>query len=105
VSVYVEQVVLMDLFTTLPINGGKCIIYSKGFFVNLKRFFYLDVRVENWSLMKDVFPSVMIGIIYFCAIIFGRKWMKNLKSFDLRYFMFIYNLLQVIICAYITYEV
>jgi formate hydrogenlyase subunit 3/multisubunit Na+/H+ antiporter MnhD subunit len=55
--------------------------------------------------MKDIFPTVIIGLIYILAIIFGRKWMKNEKSFELRHFMFIYNLLQVIICAYITYEV
>jgi hypothetical protein len=55
--------------------------------------------------MKDVSPTVIIGIIYVFAIIFGRQWMKNHKSFELRHFMFIYNLVQVIVCAYITYEV
>ncbi|CAF4241384.1 unnamed protein product [Rotaria sordida] len=54
--------------------------------------------------MKDVSPTLVIAIAYVCAIIFGRKWMKNQKPFKLRNFMFIYNILQVIICAYITYE-
>jgi len=61
--------------------------------------------VNNWLLMQDVFLTIIIGIIYFIAIVFGRKWMKDKKSFELRNFMFIYNLFQVIICAYITYEV
>jgi hypothetical protein len=68
-------------------------------------FGYSDVRVENWALMKDVIPTVLIAIGYILAIVFGRQWMKNQKPFELRYFMFIYNFLQVILCAYITYEV
>jgi hypothetical protein len=55
--------------------------------------------------MQDVFPTIIIGIIYVLAIVLGRKWMKDKKPFELRNFMFIYNLFQVIICAYITYEV
>jgi hypothetical protein len=31
--------------------------------------------------------------------------MKNKKAFELREFMFIYNIFQVIFCTYITYEV
>jgi hypothetical protein len=69
------------------------------------KIFYSDIRVENWLLMQDVFPTVIIGILYIISIGIGRKWMKNHESFELRYFMFIYNLLQVMICAYITYEV
>jgi hypothetical protein len=61
--------------------------------------------VDNWPLIKDVFPTTIIGIVYVLAIVCGQKWMKNEKPFELRYFMFIYNLFQVIICSYITYEV
>ncbi|CAF1564925.1 unnamed protein product [Rotaria magnacalcarata] len=74
----------MDFFYTLPENG--------------------DIRVKNWTLMNDVFPTVMIAIVYIFAIIFGRLWMKNQKPFELRNFMFIYNILQVIFCSYVTYE-
>ncbi|CAF4588489.1 unnamed protein product [Rotaria socialis] len=62
------------------------------------------IRVKNWTLMQDVFPTVMIAVVYIFAIIFGRLWMKNQKPFELRNFMFIYNILQVIFCSYVTYE-
>jgi hypothetical protein len=55
--------------------------------------------------MQDVGPTVLISIVYISAIVFGRQWMKNQKPYELRYFMFVYNILQVILCAYITYEV
>lgn len=67
--------------------------------------FSKDKRVDDWPLMKHIFPTVLIGILYIFAIVFGRKWMKDQKAFELRQFMFSYNFLQVIICAYITYEV
>ena len=50
-----------------------------------------DIRVKDWPLMQNVFPTVVMVIIYVIAIVFGRKWMKNRKPFELRSFMFIYN--------------
>ncbi len=61
--------------------------------------------MNNWPLMKNVFPTVMIGIIYVFAVGFGQKWMKNQKPFQLYYFMIVYNLFQVIICAYLAFAV
>jgi hypothetical protein len=90
----------MDLFDSFPKNGGKYIKYSKGYFFNSN--LYLDIRVNNWPLMKSIVPTIMIGIIYIIAVIFGLKWMKNRKPFQLYYFMMIYNLFQVFICACIT---
>ncbi|CAF0744793.1 unnamed protein product [Adineta steineri] len=74
----------MDLFNTLPIGG--------------------DVRIKNWPLMQSALPTFIICFIYISCIVFGRKWMKNQKPFELRKFMFIYNFLQVVFCTYITYE-
>jgi hypothetical protein len=55
--------------------------------------------------MKNVFPTVMIGIVYVFVVGFGQKWMKNQKPFQLYYFMIVYNLFQVIICAYLAFAV
>lgn len=55
--------------------------------------------------MKNIIPTVMIGIIYVIAVVFGIKWMQNRKPFELRHFMMIYNLVQVIVCACMAYEV
>ncbi len=65
----------------------------------------LDVRVNDWPLMQSVLPTFVIVILYILFIIFGQQWMKTRKAFELREFMFIYNFVQVILCAYITYEV
>ncbi|CAF2320931.1 unnamed protein product [Rotaria sp. Silwood2] len=78
------QTIKNDLFITLPENG--------------------DVRVNNWPLMKSVVPTVVIIIAYVLFIIFGQRWMKNKRPFELREFMFIYNVVQVIFCTYITYQ-
>ena len=93
----------MDLFDSFPTNGGKCIKYSKGYFFNSN--FDLDIRVNNWPLMENIIPTIMIGFIYVIAVVLGVKWMTNRKPFQLYYFMMVYNLLQVIVCACITYEV
>ncbi|CAF0858355.1 unnamed protein product [Adineta ricciae] len=74
----------MDLFGNLPANG--------------------DVRVKDWPLMQSVIPTLAITALYVCAIVFGRMWMKTQKPFELRSFMFIYNLIQVVLCTYITLE-
>ena len=55
--------------------------------------------------MQHVAPTALIVISYILAIVFGRKLMKNSKPFELRTFMFVYNFVQVVLCAYITYEV
>ena len=55
--------------------------------------------------MQTVYPTVAFVAFYLLFIIFGRKWMKNRKAFELREFMFVYNFFQVLVCAYITYEV
>lgn len=69
------------------------------------RSFSPDERINGWPLMRAVLPTMVMGVLYIFAIFLGRKWMENRKAFELRYFMFIYNFLQVIVCAYITYEV
>lgn len=55
--------------------------------------------------MQNVYPTVMMAVTYVFAIVFGRRWMRNRKPFELRSFMFIYNILQVVFCSFITYEV
>ena len=65
----------------------------------------LDVRVQDWPLMNSILPTCVFVILYLLFIFFARKWMKNRPAFELREFMFVYNVLQVVVCSYITYEV
>lgn len=55
--------------------------------------------------MRSATPTVIIILIYLLSIVFGRQWMKSQKPFQLKHFMYVYNLVQVIVCAYVTYEV
>ena len=67
--------------------------------------FIVDVRLRDWPLMRSIWPTVAIIICYVLFIIFGQQWMKKRQAFELRDFMFAYNFIQVVLCAYITYEV
>ena len=91
----------MDLYTSLPKHGGT----SNGEKVTLSPSVSLDARVKDWPMMQQVTPTVLIVICYVLAIVFGRQLMKNYKPFELRNFMLVYNFVQVVLCAYITYEV
>ncbi len=83
----------------------NCEIYFQNFILINRKIFYLDVRVNDWPLMQSVLPTFVIVVFYILFIIFGQQWMKKRKAFELREFMFIYNFVQVVLCAYITYEV
>lgn len=100
-----ELMETMNFFHTLPENGGKFIKHVKHILLTNKKSFSPDIRVSRWPLMENVYPTVMISIVYVLTIVFGRKWMKNQKPFELRNFMFVYNIIQVVVCAYVTYEV
>ncbi len=99
-----RQIITMDLFVTIPENGGKLLsFFFKFILINIK--ILLDARVRDWPLMESVLPTFIIVIIYILFVIFGQQWMKTKKAFELREFMFVYNFFQVILCTYITYEV
>lgn len=55
--------------------------------------------------MQSVTPTVVIVIVYILSIYFGRQAMRNQKAFQLKHFMYVYNLFQVVVCSYVTYEV
>lgn len=66
---------------------------------------FSDVQMREWPLMGSIWPTVMIIICYVLFIYYGQRWMQRRNAFELRSFMFVYNFFQVILCAYITYEV
>lgn len=66
---------------------------------------FSDVQMREWPLMSSIWPTVMIIICYVLFIYYGQRWMQRRNAFELRSFMFVYNFFQVILCAYITYEV
>ena len=97
-----KEIIAMDMFVAIPSGGGKCFDEK---FLRSMQIFTVDVRLRDWPLMSSIWPTVIIVICYVLFIIFGQQWMKKRQAFELRDFMFVYNLIQVVLCAYITYEV
>lgn len=64
-----------------------------------------DERVEKWLFMET--PTITCGILiaYVLSIIFIRVSMSKRDAFELRTFLILYNLFQVIASFYIFAEV
>ena len=64
-----------------------------------------DKRVENWPLMQSFVPTLVLSTLYLIICLFiGPKFMKNRKPYELKNLMQGYNILQVLLSAYICYE-
>ncbi|KAG5673655.1 hypothetical protein PVAND_003683 [Polypedilum vanderplanki] len=64
-----------------------------------------DKRVKNWLFMANPFkPIAIIGIYLIFVLKWGPKLMENRQSFKLDKIIKIYNLTQVVMCAFITFE-
>jgi len=64
-----------------------------------------DMRTENWALMSSPVIPTATSIAYLIAILFvGPRLMENRKAFELKNTLLVYNLIQVVISAYVVYE-
>ncbi|XP_054274430.1 elongation of very long chain fatty acids protein 7-like [Macrosteles quadrilineatus] len=64
-----------------------------------------DPRVKDWPLMSGPLPTVLICLSYaFIVKVLGPKLMDKRKPFQLRKTLIVYNLLQVILSAWLFYE-
>lgn len=66
---------------------------------------FSDPRVTEWFLMKRWTPIIIIISTYFIVVLFGPRYMQNRPPYTLRTMLKIYNLVQVIISAYMFKEV
>nr|QBO55934.1 elongation of very long chain fatty acid 9d [Brachionus rotundiformis] len=63
-----------------------------------------DPRVRNWMLMATPIKTILYMIAYLISIPLINKYMENRKPFNLKWFLVIYNFIQVIGSFYIFAE-
>nr|BBF94985.1 elongation of very long chain fatty acids protein 5 [Orthetrum albistylum] len=63
-----------------------------------------DPRVTGWPLLKSPIPVISIFIFYIVIVIFGPKFMKNRKPYNIKYILLIYNFSQIALSSYIFKE-
>lgn len=66
----------------------------------------LDPRTQNWYLMRTPWPGLALMILYLMAVFkWLPKYMSNRPAYDLRGAIAIYNIIQIIGCSYVVYQV
>lgn len=55
--------------------------------------------------MRDPILTLAILVAYVASIVSIKFIMRNKKPFELRFFIFVYNVAQVVVSFYIFYEV
>lgn len=64
-----------------------------------------DPRSVDWPFVRSPIPMLAWLTAYLGFVWLGPIWMKNRKPFDLRYVMYGYNLLLVVLSGYMFFEV
>lgn len=63
-----------------------------------------DPITQHWFLCGSPWPIVFITIFYLLSVPFGKRWMsQRSKPFDVRHPMVIYNILAILVNAYVVY--
>lgn len=64
-----------------------------------------DPRVEEWFMMKSIYPMLALEIAYlYFVLVGGPRYMKGKKPFSLNRVIQLYNIAQIASCAYLTYS-
>ncbi|XP_067945445.1 very long chain fatty acid elongase 4-like [Watersipora subatra] len=76
------------------------------FFEPLHRRFYAekDPRVDGWLMMSSPYPTFILFVLYLLLVWQGPKYMAQRQAFNLQYILIIYNLMLVLLSAYMLYE-
>lgn len=70
------------------------------------REFPVDPRVKDYFLMDYPLTAVLLAILYVVAsTVWGPRYMKDRKPYEMKGFMLLYNAFQVVISFYMFYEV
>uniref|UniRef100_A0A1B6KPQ9 Elongation of very long chain fatty acids protein n=1 Tax=Graphocephala atropunctata TaxID=36148 RepID=A0A1B6KPQ9_9HEMI len=64
-----------------------------------------DPRVKDWPLMSGPGPTLLICLTYaFIVKVAGPKFMEKRKPYQLRKTLIVYNMIQVVLSAWLFYE-
>lgn len=67
---------------------------------------FIDPRVDVYPLMKSGVFNTINTIIYLIIVTYaGKRFMKNRPAYNIRKFIFCYNVLMVLFSTYLFYEV
>ena len=65
-----------------------------------------DRRVDGWPLMESPLPTILLCASYvFIVKVWGPRFMRDRKPYEIKPFLIIYNLAQVVFSTYIFVEV
>ncbi|XP_046860861.1 elongation of very long chain fatty acids protein 4-like isoform X2 [Xenia sp. Carnegie-2017] len=64
-----------------------------------------DPRVKDWPLVQDVRCPLAAITCYILIVIIGPKLMRNRKALEVKFLMTVYNLLAVILSAYMLIKI
>jgi hypothetical protein len=65
-----------------------------------------DTRMDNYPMMSSPFPTLLICITFvFIVKVAGPNFMRDRKPMNIKGFLVIYNLFQVVLSAYICHGV
>lgn len=69
-------------------------------------FFFSDSRVKQFALMDTPIPTAAFVLLYLSwVVVIGPLYMRDRKPFGLRNTLIYYNAFQVLLSAYMFYEV
>ena len=65
-----------------------------------------DRRVDGWFLMESPLPTIILcaSYVYFVKVA-GPNYMKDKKPMNIRSFLIVYNLFQIVLSTYIFVNV
>lgn len=73
--------------------------------MNIKMIIFIDPRVQDWPLMNNPINTAIILVAYFAVIKLINVVMAKREAFELKPLLIVYNLAQVLVSFYISYEV
>ncbi|GAB6022955.1 hypothetical protein CHUAL_007045 [Chamberlinius hualienensis] len=63
-----------------------------------------DDRTEELLFMDSIKPILIILILYYLMVLYGPFWMKDKKPYNLKFFVFIYNMFLATLNFYVFKE-
>jgi GNS1/SUR4 family len=64
-----------------------------------------DLRTKDWFLVDNFGLLVVISTAYVGVVLFGPRLMQNVKPFSLKRVIQVYNLIMIVVNAYIFQQV
>lgn len=69
-------------------------------------FLNIDPRTNDWFLMKSPVPIFsIVGLYLYFVLSWGPRYMRDRKPFKLEKTLIVYNFIQVLLSAWMVYEV